>query len=340
MFHNKLVSHLILIIILVSSNCFADEKLVFSVDLIRHGDRTPADQIPRSYLNWKEGLGELTAKGIQQEIGLGKKLRMEYINQYHLLPNDFNKDTIYVRSTDYKRTIKSAEALLSGLYPLETRKPPNQKIIIHVVNVKDDNLLIVKPSKSIVAVINRYLKDHRFWKEKTVNLQKKLDYWSEATGLQLQNADQLRILADNLFIRQLYHLPLPKDINQEDADKIILLSDSVTTNDFKLKEVTNSTGRKFLQTVAAYLKQASQEKSPLKYALFLGHDASIMSVMTALGAPLETLPPYASRLNFSLIENNNHYYVKIHYNKKLVFVPFCKRTICTLPQFHKLGDNI
>jgi hypothetical protein len=339
MFHNKITYTLILIIIAVSTNCFANEKLVFSVDLIRHGDRTPTNQIPKSYLNWKEGLGELTAKGIQQEISLGKELRAKYINQYHLLPNDFNKNAIYIRSTDYKRTIKSAEALLLGLYPLETRRSLNQKILIHVVKIKDDNLLIVKPSKKFVDIINRYLKDHRFWKEKTINMQKKMNYWSKATGLQLKNANQLGLLADNLFIRQLHHLPLPKGISQNDADEIILLSDSVTTNDFKLKEVTNLTGHKFLKTVATYLEQASREKLPLKYALFLGHDASIMSVMTTLGAPLEASPPYGSRLNFSLIENKNQYYVKIHYNNKPIFIPICKSTLCTLSQFHTLGDT-
>jgi len=322
-----------------SANAFAGDKLVFSIDLIRHGDRAPADQIPKSYIYWKEGLGELTENGINQEIQLGKNLRKKYIDQYHLLPNVYNVNTIYVCSTDKNRTIKSADALLLGLYPSSYREPANQKISIHVVPVNDDQLLIVKPSRNIFDVINRYLKNRRFWKNKTAPIQNKLNYWSKETELSLKNPEQLAQLADNLYIRKLHHLPLPKGISANDADEIISLSDSVSVHDFKLKEVTNPTGREFIKTVANYLKQSMQDQTLLKYVLLLGHDASIMCVMNTLGSPFEEIPPYASRLNFSLIKSDSDYYVKVSYNDKPVFIPACKGSICTLRQLDRLAED-
>jgi lysosomal acid phosphatase len=78
------------IFLLAATNVFANETLVFAIDLIRHGDRTPIYQVPKSPYFWQEGLGGLTAKGIEQEIQLGKQLRKEYIDQHQLLPRSYN----------------------------------------------------------------------------------------------------------------------------------------------------------------------------------------------------------------------------------------------------------
>ena len=115
-------------------------------------------------------------------------------------------------------------------------------------------------------------------KEKTINLQDKLKYWSKQTGLPLNNFQQLDPLADNLFIRKLKHVSLPKGINSNDADEIISLREFSTINNYKLKEFAYPMGRVFLKTVANYLDLVAQRKTSLKYVLLSGHDSSIMSV--------------------------------------------------------------
>jgi hypothetical protein len=94
MITNKIL-YCLIVIILTISNASAAEELVFSVDLIRHGDRTPINEAPKSPLNWEKGLGELTTKGMQQEKQLGAQLRTKYVNQSHLLPAIYNKNLIY-----------------------------------------------------------------------------------------------------------------------------------------------------------------------------------------------------------------------------------------------------
>lgn len=42
--HPKISCIFILIISFIANNVFADEKILFSIDLIRHGDRTPTYQ--------------------------------------------------------------------------------------------------------------------------------------------------------------------------------------------------------------------------------------------------------------------------------------------------------
>lgn len=106
-----------------------------------------------------------------------------------------------------------------------------------------------------------------------------------------------------------------------------------------MKSVTNPMGQKFLKTVAKYFKQVTKHATPIKYVLFSGHDSSIMSVMNALGKPLDQIPEYASRLNFSLFVNGSRYQVKVTYNDNSVFIPACNRNTCTLEQFDKFTNG-
>jgi len=59
----------------------------------------------------------LTPVGLRQHFVLGQKLREEYILGHKILPPNFNHSLIRVRTTDVNRTIMSAYAHLTGLYP-------------------------------------------------------------------------------------------------------------------------------------------------------------------------------------------------------------------------------
>lgn len=43
-----------------------NERLIFALDLIRHGDRAPFTTLPNAPYTWSEGEGQLTAIGMQQ----------------------------------------------------------------------------------------------------------------------------------------------------------------------------------------------------------------------------------------------------------------------------------
>lgn len=340
---------------LLPLNAIADEQLIFVVDLIRHGDRTPLAEIPKSPHVWKEGFGELTAEGMRQEFQLGRELRKRYVDQYHLLPPYYSADSLYVRSTDLNRTLMSAESFLYGLYPLPTG--PNlanstqpalperyQPIPIHTTPKDQDDLLIVKPSKNIFALIKYYFSTRTSWEEKTAGLQDKFKRWDEITGLKTNSrsfnrTSDFNLLSDNLYIRKLHGVTLPNGISSEDATKILSIGESTLLSEFKYQAITYPMGHKFLTEVANYLQQASQQKNPLKYAVFFGHDSSILSVMNTLGTPLNELPELASQLNFSLFENNHMFYVKVNFNNKPVTIPACGGNTCLLSQFVELAKK-
>lgn len=321
---------IVLVCILISNEIHASDKLIFALDLVRHGDRTPTHEILKAPYHWKEGLGELTEKGKQQEYQLGVQFRQKYINQYHLLPQTYTSNAMYVRSTDFNRTIASAKSLLQGLYPRAV-------ISVNTIPTLEDNLLVVKPSKNIFDQVKLYLFNRKNWKEKISGLQNKLKQWSEATGISIQDTKSLVRVADNLYVREQHNIPLPAGIDKQNAAEIILLGDALMVAAFKQPGITQPTGKTFISQVDKYLTDAKKNKNSLKYILFLAHDGTIMAVMNTLGAPVEKVPGYVSDLNFSLYKNNNNYYVEIKLNNKPVKLPKCNNSNkCTLEQFEKL----
>lgn len=306
---NMKVLKIIVLICLISATglVHAEKKLVFSLDLVRHGDRTPTCDLPKYPLKLKQGSGGLTVKGIQQELALGKELRNIYVNQTHLLPDKYAPETMYIRSTDTKRTIESANSILSGLYP-------QTKIPVHTVPISEDTLLIANPGYNPFKLIERYIRNRHEWNKITNEYKTQLDHWGSTAGIELSNPDNLNCLADNLHYRKRHYLPMPRGISQQDANEIISIDDTMTLNEFN--HYSFPMGNEFLKSANKYIADAVERKSKLKYALFVGHDATLMSVMHALNIPIKHIPDYASRLNFSVYEKNQSYVTVISLNGK------------------------
>lgn len=66
-------------------------------------------------------MGQLTAKGLKDIKKTGEYLRQRYVDDYKLLPSKLDLNSLWIRSTDSKRTIETAYTILSGLYPINTR---------------------------------------------------------------------------------------------------------------------------------------------------------------------------------------------------------------------------
>lgn len=86
----------------------------------RHGQRTPKNPYPSDPWGaakyWPEGWLQLTAEGARQHNSLGTWLRNRYAG---FIPAEFKNSDILVRSTGISRTLASAFALTSFLYPAQ-----------------------------------------------------------------------------------------------------------------------------------------------------------------------------------------------------------------------------
>ncbi|KAM5248161.1 lysosomal acid phosphatase isoform 3-T3 [Ctenodactylus gundi] len=118
-------------------------SLRFVTLLYRHGDRSPVKTYPKDPYqeeDWPQGLGQLTKEGMLQHWELGRALRERYNG---FLNASYHRQEVFVRSTDFDRTLMSAEANLAGLFPPGGTQlfNPNiswQPIPVHTVPVSED----------------------------------------------------------------------------------------------------------------------------------------------------------------------------------------------------------
>lgn len=336
----------------VSAQAFAQDKLIFAIDLIRPGDRTPTIDIPKSSYQWQEGLGQLTAQGMQQEYLLGVKLRKLYVDNYHLLPAHYTSGTLYVRSNDADRSLISAQAFLQGLYPLGTGpKLPGTKqfalpkglqlIPVHTVAKEQDNLLAPwTESAKFKEYVEQYIYPTKEWRQKAAELRPKFYDWSKATGIDITDLYQLKSLGDTLSSYKNHKRPLPSALSAEDVNQIIEAGQWVFLTAFKSPIMGEKTGNALLGVISDYLQQASQEQMKLKYIVLSGQDSTQLSLLSAMSVPLKEIkeiPRDASNLNISLFKKGKqNYYVKITMNDKPVLIPSCGGDSCSLTQFKDL----
>ncbi len=329
--HSQLKRNILftLLIIFCNNNVLADSpKLLFALDVIRHGDRTSIRDIPNASHEWKEGRGQLTAKGMQQEYELGAKLRKKYIFEEKLLPEHYQPNSLYVRSTDVDRTLMSAQSLLLGLYPVGKANLPNafQPIPIHTQIADDkDALLVFTHSDLFKQLFENYVKPSAAWKAKDEALKKHYPRWSKATGLEIKELFQLISVGNTLAVYQNNNVKLPPLLSKEDYHEITQAGKWAFCYLFTPKEVAKSMGQPLLGLIISYLQAPHED---LKYVLLSGHDSSLLALLSALGVPLKEPPPFASRVNFSLYEQEKQQYIVITYNDIELQVPGCNGNQC------------
>ncbi|MBS0287434.1 MAG: histidine-type phosphatase [Proteobacteria bacterium] len=336
---NPIFFSIVLFLGCFSQPLFAKEpKLIFALDVVRHGDRTPIRDIPSHVHHWQEGYGQLTPKGIQQHFELGSKLRKKYIEQTSLLPERYQPGTIFARSTDYDRTLMSAQSLLLGLYPLPSCELPTsfQPIPIHTQHATDNDALHADThGPAFQQAYEQYVKTHATWQAKDNALKHNYPRWSKVTGIHITNLYQLISLGNTLFIYQSNNKSIPEGLTQKDVEEISAAGKWAFCFMFKPQPVAQAVGQPLLKEVFDYLKDAPHEK--LKYVLLSAHDSTILALMSALGVPLEEPPPYASQVHFAVYEiTPNHYKVNISYNDKLLSLPACAERMCRLEELKHL----
>lgn len=335
-------ANIVLLSLLLPMQSFAAEKLIYTLDLIRHGDRTPVYMIPASHNEWKEGLGQLTTTGMQQEFNLGVTLHQRYIEQEHLLSAQYQAGTVYVRASDVDRTLMSAESLLMGLYPAASHPSlpfAMQPVPVHTAPPEVDTVIIHQPDpKELAARMQQYVYDTAEWKQKEKSLQPLFKHWSDATGLPITSLKDL-YFADTIHINQLHHLPQPAGLSDEDINTILDAGNFVFTMQLKAAPVAALLDQQLINYIKTAIQQhGDNNQLPVKYTLLSAHDTTVAAVMTLLGAPVSVQPPYASDLNFSLYQtSNNNYVVRVTYNGAPVVIPQCGGTECSLAQFAKVA---
>ncbi|EAR86980.1 histidine phosphatase family (branch 2) protein (macronuclear) [Tetrahymena thermophila SB210] len=229
----------------------SDLKMI--VTLHRHGARIPSSNA----LNLKDkapNSGELSVVGQRQLFYLGQILKKEYIDGAKLLSAKYDASEIYYRSTDFNRTIMSAQCLLAGLYPAQsgdqipddiltnrqdllninfklrdsstvpqiTEKYPvqngYQSIPIHVVERPRDKILLgygdTCPQEEIWNPENQKSDE---WKRITQEFQPQINKFAKIFNLDVSTLDLFTVYnyMDIIIAQQYQNMPLPADYTND-----------------------------------------------------------------------------------------------------------------------------
>ena len=87
-------------------------------------------------------MAELTDKGRQTTLSLGRRLRHLYVLQLGFLPDLISDpNMIYLRSTPWPRTLESLQQVFTGLYPTDKRISTFPRPTIVMRRLVDETLL-------------------------------------------------------------------------------------------------------------------------------------------------------------------------------------------------------
>ncbi|XP_008843387.1 testicular acid phosphatase [Nannospalax galili] len=301
---------LLLLLLLMPPQALLEGPLLFVALVFRHGDRAPLASYPTdphkeaASTLWPRGLGQLTREGIRQQLELGRFLRRRY---KAFLSPEYRREEVYIRSTDFDRTLESAQANLAGLFPEAAPGSPEadwKPIPVHTVPVSEDKLLRF-PMRSCP----RY---HELLRESTeaADYQEALEGWTDFltrlgnfTGLSLVGEPLRRAwkVLDTLICQRAHGLALPSWASPDvlkTLSQISALDIRAHVGPPRAAEKAQLTGGILLDAILSNFSRAQRLGLPLKMVMYSAHDSTLLALQGALGLYDGNTPPYAACLAF------------------------------------------
>uniref|UniRef100_A0A0N5CE58 Acid phosphatase 5 n=1 Tax=Strongyloides papillosus TaxID=174720 RepID=A0A0N5CE58_STREA len=302
------------------------DTLQFIHAIWRHGDRTPAVLIPTDINNtestWEIGLGELTKKGMKQQYKLGQWIRKRYDG---FLSSEYTPFEIYVRSSDYNRTLMSAQANMAGLY-----KPSNDSqfmsglpwnpIPIHTVSKADDIQLyddVYCPA--VKSETDNVYKNSPELKKIENENKEFLNFLGNVTGLSngplpIKN---IWLVFDPLNAEN-HHKDqhtLPSWVNETVMHKIIQLYDISSKYIYHTDILKRLKAGPLFREIMKRLNKKINGQLDRREKLYVysAHDTSVSAILSSFGITPDIFPLYASLVLVELHKINNENIIKIFY---------------------------
>ncbi|XP_071321083.1 lysosomal acid phosphatase isoform X2 [Trachinotus anak] len=309
----------VLFLLTVGSVCgqaASGKTLVYVTVLFRHGDRSPVKAYPtdpHQESAWPQGFGQLSQEGMRQHFELGQFLRSRYTG---FLNESYDRHEISVRSTDYDRTLMSAEANLAGLYPPSGQQVfnPNlrwQPIPVHTVPQSEERLLSFP-----LGDCPRYkqlMNDTEHTQEfinVTTTYQDIIELVRNKTGLNKTSVESVWSVYDTLYCESLHNMSAPDWLTPDVMEKLRVLKDfgfQVIFGVYKQQEKSRLQGGILLSEIVKNLSKmaAPDPKQRLKMMMLSAHDTTVAALQASLMVFNGRQPPYASCQIFELHRDDN-----------------------------------
>lgn len=329
------------------------KELLSVIQISKHGETVPAIKYTWDKSEWEQGLSDLTNEGILQHYLLGQEYRDRYILSNQLIPDHYNASLVYIRSTEFSRTISSAQAQMSGFFPngpklaklsnkhkavppfdfddlersisslgLEALPQSYQPVYIDMVT-KDQDTLLLGFSKSCPKLLN-YIKEvqnsppYQMKKESfEMNWKSELETILNHENLSFEEAAKI---GDALEKISYAGYDLPEYITDLHLDYLTEIRDYCNSYMFDHYEATQLATSELLIYIADTFEGLIKKTNTRKLSFFFAHDTTLIALLTAFNDWNGLNPPFASTLVFELYEDNKDHYIKASYNDQAVAI--------------------
>ncbi|XP_020506426.3 lysosomal acid phosphatase isoform X1 [Labrus bergylta] len=294
----------------------AQGKLVYVTVLFRHGDRSPVKAYPTDPYQesaWPQGFGQLSQEGMRQHFNLGQFFRNRYKG---FLNESYERHEISVRSTDYDRTLMSAEANLAGLYPPTGQQVFKtdlqwQPIPVHTVPQSEEKLLSFPrhdcPRYELLMTETEQAEE---FLNVTTSYQDFIEFVRDKTGLNKTDVESVWSVHDTLFCESRHNKSAPDWVTPEVMQKLRFLKDfgfKVFFGVHNPQEKSRLQGGILLGEIVQNISKMAvpDPKNKLKLMMLSAHDTTVAALQWSLNVYNGKQPPYASCHIFELYKDEN-----------------------------------
>ncbi|GMT18953.1 hypothetical protein PFISCL1PPCAC_10250, partial [Pristionchus fissidentatus] len=302
------------------------DTLRFVQVLWRHGDRTPAILIPTDKENgeetWPEGLGELTTVGMAQQYRLGKWLRERY-GKY--LGEKWDRAAVHVRSSDYNRTLMSAQANLAGLFPPSDGEKFDknigwQPIPVHTVPREID----VQLYEEIHCPTAEADKDAIFDESpRAIQVEKEnaklLKFLKEKTGIADLRLKTVWTVFDSLNAELCHNgtHKWPEWMNDSLWEKIVKVYDDSSRLAFHTNTLRRLRGGPLVHEVLdRFTAKIEGKLEKTKMYAYSAHDTTLAAILATFGIFPVRFPLYATAIVIEMHQRGKEYYIEMYHKNE------------------------
>jgi len=316
---------------------------------------------------WPMGLGALTRRGMKQQFLLGRQLRKKY---RHFLDEKYSSKEITVTSTDFDRTLMSAQMNMAGLYswlPAGEETAEDLPLadaswqLSQPVPIHPDSAGILQPGKDCPAFwaeekkVKTRSADARHNRRANGTLMDYIKYQSGNLSLTLLK------IADAVICSEQNRVSLPAWIAE---NRTVLDYLHFHYHDYSARLYMNPDDEQLARLGGGPLLAALVEKMRDKIAgnltqkvlAYSAHDITVMALLAALRVFDGRQPFYASMVSVDLYQspattgNHSRYTVEINYlhgsskpdisQAQTLIVPGCRRRCPLIDLIRLLRDNM